>query len=147
PSPPLTWRAQWVLHAALHRARARGVARADADDLLYGLARTDEGVGRAILSHLGVSAADLISSGEELIATSQRPPVISDGRWDSHVEAVLRLAAAEAARAGHRYVGTEHLVVGLLRHVACDASRLLRDRGASVKAARRAMREIIGEPA
>jgi ATP-dependent Clp protease ATP-binding subunit ClpC len=89
----------------------------------------------------------LISPGEEPIATAQRPPAISGGRWNSHVEAVLRLAAAEAARAGHRYVGTEHLVLGLLRHVACDASRLLRDRGASVQAARREMREIIGEPA
>jgi ATP-dependent Clp protease ATP-binding subunit ClpC len=147
PSPPLTWRAQWALHAALRRAGARGADRADAEDLLYALARTDEGVGRAMLSHLGVSLGDLLSPGEEAIATSQRPPAISGGRWDRHVDAVLRLAAAEAARAGHRYLGTEHLVLGLLRHAACGASRLLRDRGASVQAARRAMREIIGEPA
>lgn len=66
-SPTLTWRAQWVFHAALRRARDRGVARADSDDLLYGLARTDEGVGRAILSQLGVSVEDLIGVGQEAI--------------------------------------------------------------------------------
>jgi ATP-dependent Clp protease ATP-binding subunit ClpC len=115
--------------------------------LLYGLARTDEGVGRAILSHLGVRVEDLISLGEEPIATSQRPPDISSGRWDNDVEAVLGLAAAEATEAGHRYLGTEHLVLGLLRHVACDASRWLRDRAASLQAARGEMRKIIGEPA
>jgi ATP-dependent Clp protease ATP-binding subunit ClpC len=147
PSPPLTWRAQWALRAALRRGEDRGVARPDTNDLLYGLARTDQGVGRAILSHLGVSVEDLIAVGEEPIATSQRPPAISVGHWDSDVEAVLGLAAAEAARAGHRYVGTEHLVLGLLRHVACEASRLLRDRGASLQAAREEMRKIIGERA
>ena len=108
PSLPLTWRAQWVLHTALHRARERGLARAGTDDLLYGLARTDEGVGRAILSHLRDTVEDLISPGEEPIATSQRPPAISGGRWDNHVGAVLRFAAAEAVGAAHRYVGTEH---------------------------------------
>src|SRR5262245_41679172 len=145
--PPLTWRAQWVLHAAIRHAERRGVARAGAVDLLYGLARADEGVGRTMLAELGVPLDDLVPPGEEPIPTSRRPPVAHPGRWAKDAETVRAWARAEAARAGHRYIGTEHLVLGLLHRGAGDVCRLLRGRGASLPQAREAMSRIIGEGA
>ena len=139
---PLTWRAQWVVHAAVRHAEGRGARMADAGDLLYGLARADEGVGRAMLSASGVSLDDLLPDGEVAISTSQRPPALETARWGMDVERVIAAARAEAARVGHRYVGTEHLVLGLLHHVG-GAGQLLRDRGASLTGARREMLQLL----
>jgi ATP-dependent Clp protease ATP-binding subunit ClpC len=137
-----TWRARWALHTAIQHAEERGAAKAGTDDLLYGLARTDEGVGRALLCDLGVRLDDLLPAGEALIATSEHPPDVPLGRWTDGVEAVFRAAQAEAARAGHCYLGTEHLVLGLLR-AGSDAGRLLKERGASLQSARKAMVQML----
>jgi ATP-dependent Clp protease ATP-binding subunit ClpC len=145
PALPYTWRAQWALHVALGRARERGAARAGDGDLLYALARTDTGAGRTALANLGVCLDDLIGPDEGPLPPAPPSRRSQAGGWDWDGERVLKLARAEAARAGRLYVGTEHLVLGLLRHSRCEASRLLRERGATLRAAREAIHKANGE--
>jgi Clp amino terminal domain, pathogenicity island component len=57
---------------------------------------------------------------------------------------VLDLARAEAARFGHRYLGSEHLVLGVLRDGASGASRVLEAHGVDLPAAREALGQLAG---
>jgi len=57
----------------------------------------------------------------------------------AHVQRILDLARDEAGRLGHRYVGPEHVVLGVLRDGASGAARVLRARGVDLEAARAAL--------
>jgi Clp amino terminal domain, pathogenicity island component len=61
-----------------------------------------------------------------------------------HADRVLELARAEAERFGHRYLGPEHLVLGVLRDGRSEASRLLEAHGADLPAAREALGRLVG---
>jgi ATP-dependent Clp protease ATP-binding subunit ClpA len=63
-------------------------------------------------------------------------------RFTEHARRVMDLAGEEAALLGHRYVGPEHLVLGLLRDGGNDAARLLRTHGVDLAAARVALRSL-----
>jgi hypothetical protein len=63
-------------------------------------------------------------------------------RFTEQVRRILDLARAEADRLGHRYVGPEHLVLGLLRDGGNPAARILRARGVDLAAARAALRRL-----
>ncbi|GAA1021278.1 hypothetical protein Aple_059850 [Acrocarpospora pleiomorpha] len=93
----LTARAQRALDLAEQEARARGHDRVTADHLLMGLARLDEGVAVMTLNSLGVDLGHTRTR-----ATS------------ADLAHLTELARREAFRLGHRYIGTEHLLLGLL---------------------------------
>ena len=63
-------------------------------------------------------------------------------RFTEHARRVIDLAGEEAALLGHRYVGPEHLVLGLLRDGGNDAARVLRTHGVDLAAARVALRRL-----
>jgi hypothetical protein len=63
-------------------------------------------------------------------------------RFTEQVRRILDLARAEADRLGHRYVGPEHLVLGLLRDGGNPAARILQARGVDLAAARAALRRL-----
>jgi ATP-dependent Clp protease ATP-binding subunit ClpC len=100
----LTVRARQALNLAEREARAQGHDRVTADHLLTGLARLDEGVAVLTLNGLGV----------DLGATRTR--AIS-----ADLVRVTEAARREAAGLGHRYVGTEHLLLGLLHENGAEA--------------------------
>jgi ATP-dependent Clp protease ATP-binding subunit ClpA len=62
--------------------------------------------------------------------------VVAASAW---VRRVLALAAAEAARLGHRYLGPEHLLLGMLRDAGSPAARILHAQGVDLAAARTAL--------
>jgi hypothetical protein len=73
-------------------------------------------------------------------------------RLTDHARRVLDLAEAEAHRFGHRYVGPEHVVLGVLRDGASGAAELMRARGMEIEAARLelgrlAERDVVASPA
>jgi Clp amino terminal domain, pathogenicity island component len=61
----------------------------------------------------------------------------------AHARRVLGLAREEADRVGHRYVGPEHLLLGVLRDGGSGAARVLRAHGVDLEAARAAMRRLV----
>jgi hypothetical protein len=62
--------------------------------------------------------------------------------FSEEVRRVVELAGDEASRFGHRYVGPEHLLLGMLRDTAGTAARILRAEGVDLEAARAAMRRL-----
>ncbi|GAA4926404.1 ATP-dependent Clp protease ATP-binding subunit ClpA [Nonomuraea thailandensis] len=93
----LTARARRVLELAEQEATARGHDEATGDHLLAALACLGEGVAVTTLAGLGVDPG------------GTRGPAVSAG-----LGRLTELARQEAAELGHRYVGTEHLLLGLL---------------------------------
>ncbi|TDC90072.1 hypothetical protein E1292_43870 [Nonomuraea deserti] len=100
----LTARARRVLDLAEQEARAQGHDRVTGDHLLAGLARLDEGVAVTTLNSLGVDLGGTRS-------------------WAANADIgrLTELARREAAELGHRYVGTEHFLLGLLHDDGAEA--------------------------
>jgi ATP-dependent Clp protease ATP-binding subunit ClpC len=93
----LTARAQQALDLAKQEARTLSHDRVTADHLLMGLARLDQGVAITTLRSLG---CDLTTRAQET---------------GVDLDHIVELARREAAGLKHRYIGTEHLLLGLLR--------------------------------
>ncbi len=65
-------------------------------------------------------------------------------RFNKRARRVLALAQEEALRLNHNYIGTEHLLLGLVREESCVAARVLKDLGVEPNAVRKAVEEMIG---
>ena len=107
------------------------------EHLLLGLLGIDDGIAAKVLTRLGVSAPAVRSEIEQIIGCGPAPPA-GQPPFTPRSKKVLDLAHREAKQLGHNYVGTEHLLLGLVREGAGVAaqilSRLGADRAAIVEA-------------
>lgn len=140
-----TQRAQTVLGLAQEEARSLGHTFIGTEHLLLGLLREAEGVGGRILHEAG---CDL--EGMRALVRQEVGPGPADAAMQGEMpvtprlKQVLQLSVEEAERLAHAYVGTEHLVLGLLREGEGVAGRALRDIGMDLDTARERIREILG---
>jgi len=84
------------------------------EHILLGLAREDEGVAARVLVSLGVNLTKVRSAVEFIIGRGEKPASRETG-LTSRAKKVIELAIDEARSLGHNYIGTEHLLLGLLR--------------------------------
>ena len=130
-----TPRARHVVDAAMEEARARGHAQLDTGHLLIGLLGEDEGLtARAIDALASASPAALREAAGLALgpADSARPHRV---RYSPAAKKTLQLALREALHLGHHHIGTEHILLGLLRTDDDPAARLLIGAGVTRKAA------------
>jgi len=119
------------------------------EHILLGLIREGEGVAAAVLQNLNVDLDDIQQRIEETVkqgkATQATGP---DLPYTSRAKKVLELAMGEARELGHSYVGTEHLLLGLLREEKGIAAQVLTDASVNLEAARTETLRLLGtEPA
>jgi ATP-dependent Clp protease ATP-binding subunit ClpC len=141
----LTDRAIKVLRVARDRAATCCHPRVTPEHVLWALATVEHGPGRVTLERLGVDLARNLAELETLPelahAGTEVKPVPSQ-----EVEQLLRQAKVEAQSLGHNYVGTEHIVLGLLSCEPCPAVDYLRVRGVSLENVRKeALRVLSGD--
>ncbi|MCA2176446.1 hypothetical protein LDL08_09655 [Nonomuraea glycinis] len=110
----LTERATHALDVAKQKAAADGMEAASADHIMHGLIHLNAGVGVHALRSLGASLDALSRSIERSRGDNPAEPSQAIS-FDHRAQEVIRLARLEASDLGHRYVGTEHIVLGLLR--------------------------------
>src|SRR5918998_5580516 len=115
------------------------------EHILLGLIRGGEGVAAAVLQNLSVDLDDIQQKIEETVkkgkaATATGP----DLPYTSRAKKVLELAMSEARELNHSYVGTEHLLLGLLREEKGIAAQVLTDAGVNLDAARAETLRILG---
>ena len=157
---PFTPRLKKVLQLSFREALQLGHNYVGPEHLLLGLVREGDGVAAQVLVRLG---ADLNRVRQQVIqllhgyvGTQQaaaepaaaEPARLSRARPGKALAEVVRLAAAEAVALGHRYVGTEHLLLGLL--VAGDAGRDIRqllDESVTAEAVRARIVDLVGQGA
>ena len=119
------------------------------EHILLGLIREGEGVAAAVLQNLSVDLDEIQQRIEETVkqgkATQTTGP---DLPYTSRAKKVLELAMSEARELGHSYVGTEHLLLGLLREEKGIAAQVLTDASINLEAARAETLRLLGtEPA
>jgi ATP-dependent Clp protease ATP-binding subunit ClpC len=115
------------------------------EHILLGLIREGEGVAATVLQNLNVELdevqqkiEDTVRKGKAVQATGPDLP------YTSRAKKVLELAMAEARELNHSYVGTEHLLLGLLREEKGIAAQVLTEAGVSLEAARAETLRILG---
>lgn len=125
-----TSRAKKILQWAGQEALKRQHSFVDTEHLLWAFLRREEGIGPAVLHGLQVSHAQLRKALEELQSgeTARQPPP-DQLAYSSRVKRVLELAAGEAHQMGHLAVGSEHLLLGLLREKRGQGGKVLRQFG------------------
>jgi ATP-dependent Clp protease ATP-binding subunit ClpC len=126
-----TDRARRVVVLAQEEARALDHDDIGTEHLLLGLLREGNGLAVRALEALGISQDTVRHRVEELAGRGQQA---SSGHIPFRPEAktVLRLALQESKDLGHHYIGTEHILLGLLREGDGVAARLLTELGAGV---------------
>ena len=139
-----TQRARRVLSLAQDEAERLQHHQIGTEHLLLGLMREEGGVAGRVLRDLGLDLRRV----EELVtrlSTSEHRTSHSQLDLSPGTKKVLELAVDEARRMGHHYIGTEHLLLGLVRQQEGIALDVLRRLGVSPEEVRRQTRKVLQE--
>ena len=139
-----TDRARRLIVQAQEEARTLGHNYIGTEHLLLGLISDGGGMGAKALESLGVSAAELRAAVAELVATGQHSQS-AHIPFTPPAKQVLRLSLGEAARFGHNYIGTEHLLLALIQEREEVAGRVLAAAGADLETARAEVERLLAE--
>src|SRR5690348_8525629 len=135
PFEKFTERAKKVLTLAQEEAERSHRSYIGTEHLLLGLLRESDGLAHRVLAALGVEVANVRQIIESVIGRDERI-VLQQIIPTSRVKKVIELSFEEARRMGHQYVGTEHLLLGLLLEGEGIAARVLNDLGVTLTRAR-----------
>ncbi|MCC7194101.1 MAG: ATP-dependent Clp protease ATP-binding subunit [Gemmatimonadaceae bacterium] len=115
------------------------------EHILLGLIREGEGVAAAVLQQLNVDLDEVQQKIEETVKRGKAAQGAGpDLPYTSRAKKVLDLAMGEARELNHSYVGTEHLLLGLLKEEKGLAAQVLSDAGVNLDAARAETLRLLG---
>src|SRR5258707_7414176 len=139
-----TQRARRVLSLAQEEAERLQHSYIGTEHLLLGLMREEGGVAGRVLRDLGLDQRRVEELVERMTRAGQRT---ANARLDLSpgTKKVLELAVDEARRMGHHYIGTEHLLLGLVRQSEGVAIDVLKRLGVSPEEVRRQTRRVLQE--
>jgi ATP-dependent Clp protease ATP-binding subunit ClpA len=115
------------------------------EHLLLGLAREDEGVAAKVLSNFGVDPAKVRSAVEAVIGHGEQD-VLGEPGITPRAKKVLELSVDEAHRLGHHYIGTEHLLLALIREGESVAAGVLESLGVTLEKTRSEVEVLTQHP-
>ena len=131
PAPTLerfTPRARLAVDAAANAARSLGHNFVGTEHLLLGLFTQPEGLAARVLAEAGVEPAAVEARLVESLPP-QGEPLLDNPLYVPQASLALQGALGEALRLGHNYIGTEHILLGLLRDRDTPAASILADFG------------------
>ena len=114
------------------------------EHILLGLIREGEGVAAVVLQNLQVDLDDVRESVERHVKKGIRADVGPDLPYTTRAKKVLELAMDEARELNHEYVGTEHLLIGLVREERGIAAQVLEAAGANLDSVRAETLRLLG---
>jgi ATP-dependent Clp protease ATP-binding subunit ClpC len=139
-----TERARKVIVLAKEEARRFNHDYIGTEHLLLGLIREGEGVAAAVLQKVGLSLESIRLEIEKLVQPGPSTQILGDIPFTPRSKKSLELAAEEARALGHNYIGTEHLLLGLIREEEGVASQVLLNLGLDLNRVRSEIMEILG---
>ncbi|MEE6452812.1 ATP-dependent protease ATP-binding subunit ClpC [Gottfriedia acidiceleris] len=137
-----TERAQKVLALSQEEAIRIGHSNIGTEHILLGLVREGEGIAAKALLALGLSPEKVQQEVETLIGRGQG--VAQTVHYTPRAKKVIELSMDEARKLGHSYVGTEHILLGLIREGEGVAARVLNNLGVSLNKARQQVLQLLG---
>ncbi|MGG1678371.1 ATP-dependent protease ATP-binding subunit ClpC [Neobacillus sp. NRS-1170] len=137
-----TERAQKVLALAQEEAIRLGHNNIGTEHILLGLIREGEGIAAKALYGLGLGSDKIQKEVENLIGKGQETSQTI--HYTPRAKKVIELSMDEARKLGHSYVGTEHILLGLIREGEGVAARVLNNLGVSLNKARQQVLQLLG---
>ena len=137
-----TDRARRVVVLAQEEARMLSHDYIGTEHLLLGLIHEGDGVAYRALSQMGISLTDVRGEIQQLIGEGQRAPT-GHIPFTPRAKKVLELSLREALQLGHNYIGTEHILLGLVREGEGVAAQVLEKYGASMSRLRHTVIEFL----
>jgi ATP-dependent Clp protease ATP-binding subunit ClpC len=144
PFERFTERAKKVLTLAQEEAERSHHSYIGTEHLLLGLLREGEGLAAKVLNNLGVEINKVRSTIESVLGRNERI-IIQQIIPTSRVKKVIEISFEEARRMGNNYVGTEHLLLGLLIEGEGIAAHVLEDLGANLEKVRTEIERLLHE--
>jgi Clp amino terminal domain, pathogenicity island component/ClpX C4-type zinc finger len=142
-----TDRARRVVVLAQEESRLLNHNYIGTEHILLGLIHEGEGVAAQVLAALGVSLADVRSEVEEIVGHGAYAPA-GHIPFTPRAKKVLEMSLREALQLGHNYIGTEHILLGLIREGEGVAAQVLAKLGADLSTVRQhVVRLLSGYPA
>ncbi len=114
------------------------------EHILLGLIREGEGVAAAILTNLNVDLEELRQRVEERVELGRSDMAADEVPYTTRAKKVLEFSVAEARSLKHSYVGTEHLLLGLLREEKGVAAQVLDEVGVTIDVSRNETIRLLG---
>jgi len=139
-----TDRTRDALSLAQDEARRLGHEFIGTEHVLLGILRRSDSIGAGVLDARGVRLDAVRSAVEQIIG---RGPLAVEGErcLTPRLKLVFELSVKDATALGHDYVGTEHVLLGILREGEGVAARVLRDHGVTAEQVRADLLRIVGK--
>ncbi len=138
-----TLRALQVLFYARSEVSQLGASAVEPEHILLGVLDEGKGLGSRILAGTGSTLDDFRSDIVRRLISREKVSESDEIPFSASCERVLQYAAEEADRLLHNYIGTEHLLLGLLREERSAAAEVLAARGLRIEAVREAIVELL----
>ena len=139
-----TERARRVLALAKEEARRLGHDFVGTEHIVLGILREGSGVAVTVLKRLNLHADSIKEATEEIVGKGPSVLNFGDISFTPKARRILELAMEEARNLGHNYVGTEHLLLGVLREKEGIGAQILADLGITIEKAREEIVRIQG---
>jgi ATP-dependent Clp protease ATP-binding subunit ClpC len=114
------------------------------EHLLLGLVKEGEGVAAVVLTNLGVNTDDMRRAVENAVDVGSETLVLGEVPLNQEARSCLNYALDEARKMNHTYIGTEHLLLGLLREERGVACQILQSLGMDIELVRNETARLLG---
>jgi len=138
-----TDRARRVVVLSQEEARLLGQGYIGTEHILLGLIREGEGVAADVLQAMGISLEDVRDRVEKVVGRGEGAPA-GHIPFTPRAKKVLELGLREALALKHNYIGTEHILLGMLREGEGLAAQMLVELGADLSVARQEVIRAVG---
>ena len=139
-----TERARKVILLAKQEAKRFNHDYIGTEHILLGLLREGEGVAAAVLQSLGMNLNNIRLEIDKLVQIGPTTVVTGDLPFTPKAKKVMELAMEEARSLGHNYIGTEHLLLGLIREGEGVASQVFTNMGLDIDTVREEVIKLLG---
>lgn len=140
-----TDRVRKVLQMAREEAARLHHEYVGTEHILLGILREGEGVAAAALTNLNVDLQEVTATINETVKEGKYLGKIPDLPYTSRAKKILEFSMSEAREQNHSYVGTEHLVLGVLREEKGIGAQVLNDAGITLEMARKEILRILDQ--
>ncbi len=128
--------ARRVLDLALDEARTLNSNRVGTEHILLGLVQERDGIAAEALDSVGISLDAVRQQIERITGQGHEAPAPSHQQYTLRAKRALDMSMREALQLGHHHIGTEHILLGLLREGEGPAAQVLIELGADLKLVR-----------
>ncbi|MFG0316326.1 MAG: Clp protease N-terminal domain-containing protein, partial [Planctomycetota bacterium JB042] len=139
-----TDRARKVMNLAKQEAQRLNHEYIGTEHILLGLIQEGSGVAASVLKNLGIDLKKIRAEIEKIVKGSPTMVTMGSLPFTPRAKKVLELSLEEASQLGHNYIGTEHLLLGLIKENEGIAARVLTNLGVKLEEVREEVLEFLG---